>query len=150
MQTLFIPTITLAAILLASCSLDKIPGVYRINVQQGNVVTQEMVDQLRPGMDKRQVRFVLGTPLLIDVFHQDRWDYAFTMQPGGGERTEERVSVFFENDGLARVVGDRRLPVVPRPPGERAEALVEVPVREPEKKSLLRRFWDWITPGGEN
>ena len=49
---------------------DTLPGVYKINVQQGNLVTQEMVDQLRPGMDKRQVKFILGTPLLSDPFHK--------------------------------------------------------------------------------
>ena len=70
----------LAAVALAAgaCSSSWIPGTlrpYRPDVQQGNVVTKDMVDQLRPGMTRDQVRFLLGTPMLTDVFHQDRWDY---------------------------------------------------------------------------
>ena len=61
------------------------PGVYKISIPQGNIITQEMVDQLRPGMTKRQVIFVMGTPLVRDPYHQDRWDYVYNFQPGGGE-----------------------------------------------------------------
>lgn len=82
------------------------PGVYKIGIPQGNIITQEMVDQLRPGMTKRQVIFVMGTPLVRDPFHQDRWDYIYSYQPGGGVRGQERVSVFFENDQLVRFTGD--------------------------------------------
>ena len=52
------------------------PGVYRINVEQGNVVTEEMVEQLRPGLNRRQVRYIMGTPLIEDAFHSDRWTTA--------------------------------------------------------------------------
>ena len=65
-----------------------------------------MVDQLRPGMTKRQVIFVMGTPLVRDPFHQNRWDYIYSYQPGGGERGQERVSVFFEDDQLVSFTGD--------------------------------------------
>ncbi len=65
-----------------------------------------MVDQLRPGMTKRQVIFVMGTPLVRDPFHQNRWDYIYSYQPGGGERGQERVSVFFEDDALVSFSGD--------------------------------------------
>lgn len=82
------------------------PGVYKIGIPQGNIITQEMVDQLRPGMTKRQVIFVMGTPLVRDPFHQDRWDYIYSYQPGGGERGQERVTVFFENDLLVSFTGD--------------------------------------------
>ena len=67
---------------LAGCSF---PGVYKIDIQQGNVVTQDMIDQLRPGMTRRQVRFIMGNPLLVDTFHANRWDYLYSLQPGGGE-----------------------------------------------------------------
>lgn len=94
---------------LAGCggigSLD-FPGVYKIGITQGNIITQEMIDQLRPGMTKRQVIFVMGTPLIRDPFRQDRWDYVYSFQPGGGVRGQERVSVFFENDQLLRFTGD--------------------------------------------
>lgn len=82
------------------------PGVYKIGIPQGNIITQEMVDQLRPGMTKRQVIFVMGTPLVRDPFHQDRWDYIYSYQPGGGVRGQERLTVFFENDELVRFTGD--------------------------------------------
>ncbi|MFC6335462.1 outer membrane protein assembly factor BamE [Pseudomonas sp. CCM 7891] len=89
---------------LAGCSF---PGVYKIDIQQGNVVTQDMIDQLRPGMTRRQVRFIMGNPLLTDTFHADRWDYLYSIQPGGGERQQERVSVIFnDTDQLVSLSGD--------------------------------------------
>ena len=82
------------------------PGVYKISIPQGNIITQDMIDQLRPGMTKRQVIFVMGTPLVRDPFHQDRWDYVYNFQPGGGIRGQERVSVFFVQDALTNFTGD--------------------------------------------
>ncbi len=70
---------------------------YRPDIQQGNFVSQEMVAQLKPGMTQEQVIFLLGTPLLTDVFHADRWDYAFRLQKGNGEITTSRVTVFFKD-----------------------------------------------------
>lgn len=97
-------------VLLLGCSgvnsLD-FPGVYKIGIPQGNIITQEMVDQLRPGMTKRQVIFVMGTPLVRDPFHQNRWDYVYNYQPGGGVRGQERITIFFDaNDQLTRFTGD--------------------------------------------
>ena len=95
--------------LLGACnnigSMD-FPGVYKIAIPQGNIITQEMIDQLRPGMTKRQVIFVMGTPLVRDPYHQDRWDYVYNFQPGGGERGQERISVLFEDDQLVSFSGD--------------------------------------------
>jgi outer membrane protein assembly factor BamE len=79
---------------------------YRIDVRQGNFVTQEMVSRLKPGQTRDQVRFILGSPLVTDVFHADRWDYVYRFQPGRGEPSERRLTVFFENNLLARVAGD--------------------------------------------
>ena len=70
---------------LAGCSF---PGVYKIDIQQGNVVTQDMIDQLKPGMTRRQVRFIMGNPLITDTFHANRWDYLYSIQPGGGQRQQ--------------------------------------------------------------
>ena len=70
---------------------------YRPDIQQGNFVSQEMVSQLKPGMTQDQVVFLLGTPLLTDVFHAERWDYAFRLQKGNGEITTSRVTVFFKD-----------------------------------------------------
>lgn len=78
---------------------------YRPNIQQGNFVSKEMVSQLRAGMTPEQVRFILGSPLLTDIFHANRWDYPFRLVKGNGVTTTSRVTVFFENDRLARVVG---------------------------------------------
>lgn len=97
-------SLSLAGLLaLAGCSF---PGVYKIDIQQGNVVTQDMVDQLRPGMTRSQVRYIMGNPLITDTFHADRWDYLYSIQPGGGERLQERISLNFNNDQLAGLGGD--------------------------------------------
>ena len=82
------------------------PGVYRIDIPQGNVVTQEMVDQLQPGMTYNQVRFIMGTPLITDTFSGERWDYLYSFQRAGGPREQERLSLFFENGQLSRISGD--------------------------------------------
>jgi len=81
------------------------PGVYRIDVEQGNIVTQEMIDQLKAGMTRRQVRFVLGTPLLEDTFNDDRWDYRYSVRNGLDTLEENRITVFFEEDELVNVTG---------------------------------------------
>ena len=103
------PLLLVCATLLIACnnvgSMD-FPGVYKIGIAQGNIITQEMVDQLRPGMTKRQVIFVMGTPLVRDPYHQDRWDYIYNFQPGGGIRGQERISVFFIDDELVSFTGD--------------------------------------------
>ena len=81
--------------------------VYKIDIQQGNIVTQDMVDKLRPSMSRSQSRFVLGTPMIQDTFHPGRWDYIYTIQPGGGTRLQERESLLFSNDEkLAGLSGD--------------------------------------------
>ena len=97
-----------AALALSACSIPRLqfPGVYKIDIQHGNIITQEMIDQLRPGMTKRQVVFVMGTPLVRDPFNQDRWDYVYSYQPGGGIRGQERITMFFENDMLTHFTGD--------------------------------------------
>lgn len=82
------------------------PSVYKIDIQQGNVVTQEMMSRLKPGMTKSQVRFALGTPLVSDVFHPDRWDYVYRFQKAGVLTEQHHVTVVFENDLLKRVEGD--------------------------------------------
>jgi outer membrane protein assembly factor BamE len=86
---------------LTGCGSLGFPGVYRINVEQGNIVTQEMVDQLKPGMTRRQVRFILGTPLLEDPFHSDRWEYIYMLRNGNRILLEERLTVFFDGETLS-------------------------------------------------
>ncbi len=80
---------------------------YRIEIQQGNYVTQEMVAQLKPGLTRDQVRFVMGTPLVSDIFHEERWDYVFSRQRANSREVERRrIAVFFEDGKLKRVDGD--------------------------------------------
>ena len=81
------------------------PGVYRINVEQGNVVTEEMVEQLRPGLNRRQVRYIMGTPLIEDSFHEDRWDYRYMLRNGNEMLSETQLTLWFEGDELVRVEG---------------------------------------------
>lgn len=100
--------LVISLVLLTACGnrIFQFPGVYKINIVQGNIITQDMVDQLRPGMTKRQVIFVMGSPMVADPFFQDRWDYVYNFQPGGGIRVGERVTVYFENDLLVGLEGD--------------------------------------------
>jgi outer membrane protein assembly factor BamE len=105
-----LPTLFVVVLLPACKSVDipKVPGVtpYRMVIQQGNFISQEMVAQLKPGMTREQVRFILGTPLVTDIFHADRWDYIFYRELPNGKREQRNLSVVFEKDKLARVIGD--------------------------------------------
>ena len=88
--------------LLCSCSLfpeGKLPGVFRVDVQQGNVVTRDQIKQLKPGLSQSQVRFLLGTPLVIDTFSQKRWDYIFRLYQADGERIQSRLTIYFDEAG---------------------------------------------------
>ena len=87
------------ALCLAGC-------IYKIDIQQGNLVTQESVSKLKKGMTKSEVRQLLGTPLLTDPFHANRWDYYFSNATRGKTIERTRLSVFFDNDKLVSVTGD--------------------------------------------
>jgi outer membrane protein assembly factor BamE len=104
----FASAVLIAAAFSGCSSVPRLITEYRIDVQQGNVVTQEMASQLRPGLSRDQVRFVLGTPMLIDIFHPDRWDYVYRLQKGdSGQVDTRKLSVFFDAGGkLLRVEGD--------------------------------------------
>jgi outer membrane protein assembly factor BamE len=107
-----------APLALGACAPPDLVKPYRIEIQQGNYVSQEMVAQLRPGMSKEQVRFVLGTPLVTDIFHADRWDYVYYRELPYGKREHRALQVHFEGGKLVRVAGD----VVPAAPGSAAPA----------------------------
>ena len=78
-------------------------SAYRIDIRQGNTLEPEVVDSLRVGMTKQQVTFLLGTPLIQDPFHPNRWDYAYTFTPGGGKMTRQHLSLYFEGDQLVNI-----------------------------------------------
>lgn len=96
------------AISLTACGSNKWGFPYRADVQQGNWITSEQVAQLQTGMTREQVRFVLGTPTLQDIFHADRWDYPYYQQPGYGEPQLRKFTVWFENNVVARWEGDQQ------------------------------------------
>ena len=103
------------------------------------MIDQSMVDQLRPNMTKRQVLYIMGSPMLKDTFHEQRWDYLYSKQPGGEDRVQKRISLYFNGDNLAGVQGDLRpssLPVIK----ESTETTIEVPKRE-----LDTTLWEKIT-----
>ncbi|EGK73199.1 Putative outer membrane lipoprotein OmlA [Methyloversatilis universalis FAM5] len=133
--------------LIAGCSSFQVPdsldvvsklNPYRIDIRQGNLVTQEMVGQLKAGMSREQVRFLLGTPMLADVFHPDRWDYVYFFKPGNKpeDTQQRRLIVYFEDDRLVSVGGD----VVAaeegeiQPPEQRTRTLDLSEVAAPDKK----------------
>jgi outer membrane protein assembly factor BamE len=128
----FTTAFLLVGVLSACSSVPRIVNEYKIDVQQGNVLTQEMVSQLRPGLSRDQVRFILGTPMLSDMFHADRWDYVYRLKKGNtGEVETRKFSTFFGPDGkLIRVAGD----VVPAATGE--AAVPEVRLRELDLGSI--------------
>ena len=110
-------SVAVFAALAAGCqsfSMPSLPviGAYRIDIQQGNLVTQDMVEKLKPGMSRSQVRFALGTPLVTDVFHDDRWDYIYRYEKGGKLVENRRIVAVFDGDKLVRIEGD----VVPGKP----------------------------------
>lgn len=139
----------LLVLLCVSCG-TALPTIkpYKLDVQQGNVVTSKMLLQLRPGMTKSQVRFIMGTPLIQDSFHGNRWDYVYQMREGGKLKEQRRVILDFENELLKSVRGD----VVPSgtdqskadepeaPTGTR----VVTPIKKPENKGFLNKlkFWE--------
>ena len=101
-------TIVCAALVISGCSLKrpKLPRVHKLTVQQGNVITQRMMDQLKPGMTRSQVSFIMGEPVFRNAFNDDRWDYIYTIELPGVFETRQVVSLFFVDDVLAYFTGD--------------------------------------------
>ena len=126
-----------------------LPRVHKVDIPQGNVVEQDQVNQLRPGMNKEQVRFVMGTPMLDDSFHANRWDYLYRFKPGYGEVVTRQTTLFFNQDNkLVNIQGTF--------PGDKADKthttteIVVVPLEDYEEseddaqKSYWRRFVDFF------
>ena len=144
--------VLLLGIFLLGTACSRVPslGVYRIDVQQGNVLSEDMLAQLSPGMEKRKVRFLLGTPMLIDTFNQDRWDYIYTYSRGGGSVEQRQVTLFFEDERLERIEGD-----VHRGTGSREVTREETLVLVPEDEGsggffeTLETGLDFLRPDSE-
>jgi outer membrane protein assembly factor BamE len=109
-------------------TLAQTPFMYKPDIQQGNVITQQQVNRLEPGMSMEQVRYLLGTPLLQSTFHENRWDYVYTMKRGGDKVEKKRIALFFKDGQLNAIEGDYR----PDPNGieDTQETVVTVPDQE--------------------
>lgn len=123
----------LLSVLLASCSGTSVPllSPYKMDIRQGNYITPEMRDKLKFGMSKAQVRYVLGTPMISDAFHGNRWDYVYRLEQRGEVVDKQRLTLYFDNDKLARI--DDGKSVQTAPPEALAPAIVEA--SKPEVKA---------------
>ncbi len=138
--------LTLIAVLaifgLAGCgsTLPKVTS-FKMDIQQGNVVTSKMLLKLRPGMTKKQVRYIMGTPLIEDSFHNNRWDYFYQLRKAGKIISQRRVILDFDQELLARVRGD----VVPEgtPGADTGEQMLSESEIKPEEKSTLDKLKFW-------
>jgi outer membrane protein assembly factor BamE len=145
--------LVLSLSLLCACTTDggvKLPGVYRIDIQQGNVIEQDMVDKLKPGMDKNQVHFILGTPAIIDPFHNEQWEYLFTMSKSGATREQRRLRIHFKDEKLAFIDGNtittNRIP----DDTPRQTKTVEVPPNSGRGKGFFRRMFEALPFVGDD
>ena len=139
--------------LLCACSRSydggfNAPLLHKIDIQQGNVVDQKMLDQLKPGMDKKQVKFIMVTPVLIDPFHNERWEYIYSFQEGGTVREQRHITLHFENDKLAHISGDIEISNIPRQEYKiiTEENAIIVPISDKEEKGFFGRLFDKINP----
>lgn len=97
--------VALAVLLLAGCGSLRFPGVYRIDIEQGNIVDDAMFGKLRAGMTEDQVRFVMGSPQLTDPFEPGRWVYLYQLRRGNGEVVRNRIELWFVDGALSRWEG---------------------------------------------
>ena len=130
-QTIF-ATLIAVSLLLTGC-------IYRIDVQQGNVITQEKVQRLTIGMSKSEVKFELGTPLVDDPFHTDRWDYYYSLKTGKKQKTitQQLVSLYFKNDQLAKISGNAEVQTTK---AQASEGLLKQ--KKSKKKGFFKRLKD--------
>ena len=94
-------TAALCAMAVTACS-----PIYKLDIQQGNLFNKNLVDSLKPGMSKRQVTLVMGSPSIVSPFDQNRWDYVSTLRKGNGRMATKDLTLYFENDSLAKIEGD--------------------------------------------
>ncbi len=127
-----------------------VPDVYRIDVNQGNVVTQDMVNQLKIGMTPSQVRYVMGTPLLIDVFHDRRWDYVYRQRAGFEKATQKRMSLYFEKDKLSRIEGDFTPQETDEIKGDKVSQSVIVPKQEKKPQGWFKSLFGDLFSGDDD
>ena len=125
------------AVILAGLIMGGCVRSYRVEIQQGNVISAEQIEKLNPGTSRNEVRFILGTPLIEDPFHANRWDYFYSLDPAKGDQvTQYRLSIWFENDLVTRTeVEGAGLPGAIQPD------------LEEDSPGFFSNLWDAITPG---
>jgi len=131
------PQMTILVVILISITLAGCVRSYRVEIQQGNVISAEQIEKLTPGTSRNEVRFILGTPLIVDPFHAERWDYFYSLDPAKGEQvTKYRLSIWFENDLVTRTeVEGAGLPGAIQPD------------LEEDSPGFFSSLWDAVTPG---
>lgn len=141
MKKLLILIVCCSSLIVTACSW--MPGVYKIDIQQGNIIDARDLNQVRTGMTQSQVRYILGTPIIQDAFHQDRWDYIYTMTPGGKKTEKKNVTLYFEKQKLVKIEGT----VLPDPNARKdlseinKQSVVTVTPQPRKKPSLWRRIF---------
>jgi outer membrane protein assembly factor BamE len=147
------PFILLLSCVISACSYNgslNLPGLYRIDIQQGNIIDQDMLDRLRPGMDKFQVEFILGTPAIADPFHADQWDYLFSMAEESENRQQRHIRVHFIEDKLAYIDGDVSVSNREITDALRRSRTVEVPPGSRPSGNIFQRMFNAIPFIGED
>jgi outer membrane protein assembly factor BamE len=149
MKKILIYISSLTLLILSGCTnWEEFSLVHSPDIEQGNIVTPEMVALLEPGMSKRQVRFALGSPMLNDVFHEQRWDYLLTIKRRNEPLEIKPFSVYFEGDRLARYAGVIEPATNVETEQEKKEVLVSVPDYDGDL-GYLERFWRYLGFGEE-
>jgi outer membrane protein assembly factor BamE len=143
MKKLLIITTCIASLSITACS--GLHLVHKIDVQQGNVITQDQVNQLEPGMSRRQVQFIMGSPMIADVFHQERWDYIYRMQPGYGELVEDRITLTFKDDVLSSTSGTLHPQPGSTDSSKPKQVTLVVPPEERVEPGIFNKLWHWMT-----
>lgn len=145
--------IIILASTLAACSYNgsiNLPGLYRIDIQQGNVIEQAMLDRLREGMDKNQVEFILGTPAIADPFHTDQWEYIYSMAEESEDREQRHIRVHFVDDRLSHIDGDVVVSNRELSDAIRQSRTVEVPPDHRRKRGFFSRLFSAVPLFGDD
>jgi len=131
-RTLLFASLTVLCLIITGCFSS-----YRVEIQQGNVISAEQIEKLTPGTPRDEVRFILGTPLIEDPFHAQRWDYFYSLDPAKGEKvTQYRLSIWFEDEKIARTLVE----------GAGLPGAIQ-PDLEEDSPGFFSNLWDAVTPG---
>jgi outer membrane protein assembly factor BamE len=131
-RTLSVVSLAVLCLIITGCFSS-----YRVEIQQGNVISAEQIEKLTPGTPRDEVRFILGTPLIEDPFHAQRWDYFYSLDPAKGEKvTQYRLSIWFEDEKIARTLVE----------GAGLPGAIQ-PDLEEDSPGFFSNLWDAVTPG---